>query len=148
MRGVLRHAHCTSRPDGGWETRANCAGVDPEGRGRGGSNNVAADFGPGLAVCADCPVTEECFLYGVGLKESGVYGGVVLLDGKVRTPRQRPQQTAAASPGGRTVLAPCGTIAAYERHRNHGTVPCKACVAARAEYDRGKAIARRQRGAA
>lgn len=34
------------------------------------------------------------------------------------------------------VLQPCGTRAAYRRHRAHGEVTCAACCAAVAEYNR------------
>lgn len=37
-------------------------------------------------------------------------------------------------------LRPCGTVAAYRRHRNHGETPCEACRAAVAAYSRARYI--------
>lgn len=37
---------------------------------------------------------------------------------------------------GRPPLHPCGTVAAYVRHRRRGETPCGECVAARAAWDR------------
>ncbi len=35
---------------------------------------------------------------------------------------------------GQTTLQPCGTYAAYQRHRKHGEEPCADCRAANTEY--------------
>ena len=45
-----------------------------------------------------------------------------------------------------TQLSPCGTRAAYLRHKAHGQVPDEACVAAYREYERDRI--RRRRAAA
>jgi len=37
-------------------------------------------------------------------------------------------------PGSGPRLKPCGTIAAYKRHRNHGEQPCRACMDAHNAY--------------
>ena len=36
----------------------------------------------------------------------------------------------------RPISKPCGTTAAYKRHRRHGETPCDACKAAWAEFIR------------
>lgn len=37
-----------------------------------------------------------------------------------------------------TRLQPCGTVAAFARHRNHGEEPCEPCKAARLAYDQAR----------
>jgi hypothetical protein len=43
-----------------------------------------------------------------------------------------------------TGLRPCGTDAAYDRHRNRGEVPCPDCCAAHADRRRAQYHRRRQ----
>lgn len=35
-------------------------------------------------------------------------------------------------------LSPCGTHAAYERHRNHGEYPCEPCRTAESAYQKAR----------
>jgi hypothetical protein len=39
---------------------------------------------------------------------------------------------------GRPVTAPCGTVAAYQRHRRKNEQPCNACKSAQADYYRNR----------
>jgi len=52
-----------------------------------------------------------------------------------------------AAPGPQEPL-PCGTHAAYNRHRKRGEDPCEACVVAERDYQRTRKRASRARGAA
>lgn len=51
--------------------------------------------------------------------------------------------TAPTTARARRPLKPCGTVAAYERHRQHGEEPCRACKRARQEYNREYAARKR-----
>jgi hypothetical protein len=37
---------------------------------------------------------------------------------------------------GEMIYRPCGTVAAYQRHRYHGEVPCDLCKEAKKMYNR------------
>lgn len=52
-------------------------------------------------------------------------------------PRNQPGQT----------LQPCGSHAAFVRHKNHGEQPCDACVVGERKYQAEKARERRKRAA-
>jgi WhiB family transcriptional regulator, redox-sensing transcriptional regulator len=81
------------------------------------------------ALCALCPVRDECAEAGRG--EFGVWGGLGdhdrdalrRADGQIRMPRR---------------VAACGTEPGVRRHRNNGEDPCEDCrrAAARAAMDR------------
>lgn len=45
-------------------------------------------------------------------------------------------------------LAPCGTVAAYQRHVRYGQIPDNACRAAQRAYDNARRRARRNLGKA
>lgn len=38
------------------------------------------------------------------------------------------------APWGKTAVKPCGTYAAWQRHKRRQEKPCEACAAARAQY--------------
>lgn len=61
-----------------WRKRAACLGVDP--------NVFVLDNGqssaPAKAFCFACTVTAECLEFGQTARLSGVFGGVVLTDGR------------------------------------------------------------------
>ncbi len=88
------------------------------------------------SVCADCPVQRECLSYaqawwqrreGGHTRPQGIWGGWLFRD------RDRPAPVGAsrvAAPLKRLPLQPCGTTAAYKRHRAHGEPPCLPCLAA------------------
>lgn len=85
------------------------------------------------AICARCPVIEECAADAIDNRMSGVWGGQMLEFGKPR-PVPRPG-TVRPRRGGRP-LAPCGTRTAYERHIARGEPVDDDCRAAAAEYRR------------
>jgi hypothetical protein len=58
--------------------------------------------------------------------------------------RWRASKGARTGQPGRRPVQPCGTVAAYRRHRRRGEQPCEACEAAmstwnREQYERRKA---------
>lgn len=46
-----------------------------------------------------------------------------------------PEPTPAPKPG-RPITHPCGTVAAYKRHKRHGATPCEPCRQAYNEAQR------------
>ncbi len=80
------------------------------------------------AVCRGCPVTAACLHEALALGDVGIRGGVLLV---------RPNLS-AAGPKLRSVeerqLQPCGTYAAWRRHRRAGEPSDRDCDDARAAY--------------
>lgn len=67
-----------------WMARARCAGTDVE------MVPDARDDGAGArGVCSGCPVLSECRRFGVTWRRSGVYGGVLLVQGVAKRPAVR-----------------------------------------------------------
>ena len=92
------------------------------------------------AVCATCPVRDECLADAVATDEDGGFG----IRGGVG-PKKRRKLRAASKPG--PLLKPIehGTDAAYHRHRAHGTTPCQSCREAHNAYEAERKAARRER---
>lgn len=81
-------------------------------------------------VCEGCPCQLECYQTAVANQERhGVWGGV---DFNNRTYGRQ--------------LKPCGTNAAYERHKYNGETPCQECVKARNEHRKQEHNRRRGNG--
>jgi WhiB family redox-sensing transcriptional regulator len=101
-----------------WHRRAACRGSDPSlffpERGE--------DTKHVKAICAACPVKDECLE--AGLREPvGLWGGVSERSRrKLRGVRYR-------------ALAVCGTDSGYFRHRRLGTEPCTPCRDAHADSE-------------
>ena len=69
-------------------------------------------------ICEGCPARLQCYQTAVANQEQhGVWGGV---DFNKRRYDREPQ--------------PCGTYAAYHRHKYQGETPCQECDKARNEY--------------
>lgn len=87
-------------------------------------------------VCGECPVQRECLSYaqawwqrreGGHTRPQGIWGGWLFRDGD----RPAPVGTLrVAAPLKRLPLQPCGTAAAYKRHRKRGETPCLPCLVA------------------
>lgn len=77
------------------------------------------------AVCATCPVTDDCLRAGIN-EPFGVWGGVF------RTKSRR----ALAAPAVRHYPAVCGTLAGWSAHQARREAPCEDCRAARSAYMR------------
>ncbi len=76
------------------------------------------------AVCAGCPVIDECRSVHGG-EEYGVFFGT--------TPKERGIVPQVLGP---RVAAVCGTTGGFYRHHRNGEPPCDACRDARNEYRR------------
>lgn len=118
-----------------WMADAVCATVDgdawfPEL----GENGRAAK-----RICAGCPVADACLAYALPIEGlAGIWGGMSERERMVERRRR-----------GLSLLKPCGTRAAYERHKKAGEPPCEACLAGKADYQRTYDARRRvSRGAA
>jgi hypothetical protein len=84
---------------------------------------------PDLTACRERVLTLEAR----GEPVWGVAGGMLPSE----RPNGRRQETPRrGEPVPPRELAPCGTIAAYERHRKNGDDPCEPCRAARRHYER------------
>jgi WhiB family redox-sensing transcriptional regulator len=135
-----------------WQRDAACRGSDP------GLFDTccAAKTVPREAatLCAACPVRRQCYDLAMHIEAGtaptyrfGIFGGT------------SPQQRADAWPqwatdhgisphARRSGLAPCGTAAAYKRHKQHGEPIDEACAAAyrqRSQAQRDKAAAKKRR---
>jgi hypothetical protein len=127
-----------------WRTLAACRGLDPElffpERGDAFTARNAQ------AVCATCPVAEQCLEFAIEVGETeGIWGG---LSG--RQLRQERQRRAGGplkrGPKPGTALKPIkhGTDAGYNAHRYRGERPCESCREAHAAY---RAERKRERAA-
>lgn len=134
----------------GWRALARCADVDPEVMFPAPTDAIAVETA--RALCAACPVATACLTdvtaeeYGRGLDSRwGIRGGL--------TPEERLERATAAGepvtkrPRGRKPLSPCGSVAAYDRHRKRGETICDACREAHRMHQRAKAAERRARKA-
>lgn len=110
--------------DVAWQASAACDGLDPElfFPERGESTAKAK------AVCAACPVREQCLEYALTNGEKfGIWGGL----------SERERRRLRRERGGRR-LAECGTRSGYERHRYRDEVACADCLAANAAWHRAR----------
>jgi WhiB family redox-sensing transcriptional regulator len=117
---------------GDWRTLAACRGLDPDlffpERGDAFTARNAQ------AVCAACPVAEQCLEFAIEVGETeGIWGG---LSG--RQLRQERQRRAGGRKGPKpgTTLKPIkhGTTSGYYAHRYRGERPCQSCREAAAAY--------------
>lgn len=97
----------------GWRLDAACRGADP----RLFFPERGEATWPAKQICAQCPVTSECFDAGLGEKH-GIWGGL--------SERQRRRRRAALSRLPRTVEAPSEVVVPLFPHR---TEPCLAANA-------------------
>lgn len=81
-------------------------------------------------ICRDCPVQTQCDAYARATGATdGIWAGL---------PRGPLQGRKPDKP-----LAPCGTNAAYWRHRRNGETPCDACTTANRQTQHDGYMARR-----
>lgn len=147
------------RPE--WHERAACCGmtdwfdVPPGGPGLASAQNHAA-VTERLAVCATCTEHVPCALLGLERTNvgTGVWAGVYVPPKKGRVEAfRRLAAVAGVEPPRRppgTLPAPCGTNAAYFRHRRDGEDACEPCKQAHAlaKAERERARLQRARDAA
>ena len=85
------------------------------------------------AICASCPVSDQCLteelLRPPGYDWSGIFGGTTSRD------RQELRKRLGVSEEREhRQFQPCGTPAAYKRHRRNGEPACEKCLAANRVY--------------
>lgn len=103
-----------------WRDEAACLGTDPDLFFL-STTSPAGQTAEAKEVCAPCPVRGQCLAWAqdTGI-EYGVWGGLSEADRrKAAAPKSQP-------------VAPCGTQAAYQRHRRNGEDACDRCRAAHA----------------
>lgn len=108
-----------------WRDSANCLGCDtdawfPEG---------TAPY-PAIAreVCASCPVLEDCRSWVLDHeRDLGLHSRFGMFAGMTPFERWDATRNTDEPRGGRQPIAPCGTLAAYKRHRRNGEPTDEAC---------------------
>lgn len=103
-----------------WMARAACRGTDPAMWVP--DEHDRPDISTLRAICATCPVHDDCMQYAlkvVPTTDNGVYAGL--------TQSQRRRLVRAA---GRPRVASCGTMSGYRRHHRLGQSPCVECAEA------------------
>lgn len=79
-------------------------------------------------ICAGCPVCAECADWADRNRpQFGIWAGRAASNRDTTNPRRGTHWSLAN-------LQPCGTVAAYVRHRRRGEAPCQACRDANARY--------------
>jgi len=114
-----------------WQRDAACRepGVDPDWFFAAKGDH--ASMSKALAVCAVCPVREQCLQFALSDPESiGVWGGTSAK--QRRTMRRESGMSRARGPE----PFPCGTRAAAIRHRKLHEAVCEECRAAERDYNR------------
>lgn len=126
----------------GWIARAECIGPDPRRFDERVSDETdksfAERFEGAVAYCNRCPVKKECGQAAAEDKASGIRAGSMWSNGKpIRTPFRAKVRKRHVPKLPRVIdYQPCGTHAAYSRHRRMSQQPCKACSAAESVYRR------------
>lgn len=100
------------------------------GRSRPGREELAAARREEIAHLIQFDVPERDIARRLGMAVSSVFSAVAELRGEAPAETRRPES------GSGSGLKPCGTRAAYLRHRSHGEDPCAACNAANNRQDR------------
>lgn len=115
--------------DDDWRARAACTTKDTNlffADGTTGPNQARVDAAK--AVCQHCPVINECGQWAIDARiEYGVFGGI----DEIERRRLLRNHGAIKQRGSGRPKAPCGTRAAYDRHRKKGEPIDPACAAAR-----------------
>ena len=107
----------TASDRGSWMQFAVCTDVDPE------LFFLDGDGREANRICRFCPVKVDCLASALSIGAAdGVWGGL--------NARERCHGRISVAVG----LKPCGTDAAWQRHRQNGEIPCAACVTARQVY--------------
>ena len=87
------------------------------------------------AVCATCPVLEECGAYAMVHAPDGVWGGM--------NANERSRLRPSGRPGGSPHPGNHGTVNGYEAHRRRKEQACEDCLAAKRRHSADEKAARR-----
>lgn len=110
-----------------WGARALCADLDPAVMAPHDEDRVGVDLA--RRICGNCPARQDCLMAAMGEEggdethlRDGVRGGLTPAERYTAHRRRfKPRKPAGQKP--------CGTRAAYDRHRAAGEDPCDACRA-------------------
>lgn len=119
-----------------WQARAACRGENPELFFPDPSDEHTR--ARAQTICATCPVRSECSNHA---QPFGVWAGDYYHPEHGRKPRRH---TTTGRPPGRPATAPCGTPAAYDRHRRNNEPPCGPCIKANSQAAMNRRKARKQ----
>ncbi|MEB3065048.1 WhiB family transcriptional regulator [[Mycobacterium] zoologicum] len=116
----------TPAPDRDWRSDALCTQVDPDlffpKKGDAGQAKQAR------AVCARCPVREQCLTAALEADERfGIFGGLSVRQRDALKRDQAAGPDRATRPDRRRHRAPCGTEAGAKRHWRDGETICTPC---------------------
>ena len=110
-------------PNQQWTSKARCIGVDPSvffpEEASGHDWHAEAK-----SICARCRVRSECLEAAIERGEVGVWGGTD------EEERRRIRRDRGLLGTYHRELQPCGTEAAYQRHRRNAEVACEECLRA------------------
>lgn len=89
------------------------------------------------AICAGCPVREQCLEQAIADGETvGIWGG---LSGREMRQEKRRRAGEPLKRGPKTKPIKHGTAVGYVLHRRRGEQPCQSCREAHAAYQRERA---------
>ena len=125
-----------------WMDRAACRGMDPNWwhPAKAGANR---DTPKAKAICAECPVSDECLKYAMDNEQRGIWGGISI--GEARRGPARIAERARLRKATRDNPVPHprplgeivhGTHRGYIAERRRGIPPCQPCTDARNEHRR------------
>lgn len=116
-----------------WRAHAACAGLEV-------SMFFTERTGTAHAVCAACPVREQCLADALDAERQVSIQEIFGVRGGMSAVGRRRLLAAERTRAVRARVAVCGTDSGYMRHRRNRESPCEACKAAHAA-----AFARRNR---
>jgi WhiB family redox-sensing transcriptional regulator len=148
--GPIATPASTAAPERDWRSDALCTQIDPDlffpKKGDAGQAKQAR------AVCARCPVREQCLTAALEADERfGIFGGLsVRQRDALKRERNTTGPESTTRPDRRRHRAPCGTEAGAKRHWRDGETICTPCrkAANLRHNEREEARRARQRSAA
>ena len=128
-----------------WRTLAACRGLDPDLFFPKRGDSITARSAQ--AVCATCPVAEQCLEFAIEVGETeGIWGG---LSGRQMREEKRRRAGGRKGPKPGSTLKPIrhGTDAGFTAHYRRGERPCQSCREAHAFRVKVGKAAKRERAA-
>ena len=128
-----------------WRDHAACSGADPRLFDEPSRDESPSDAHQRIqratAICAGCPVRNECLTEAIRCEDTGIRGGVMR---QYALGRNSGEVVTRANP--LRAYEPCGTYGAYQRHRRWGEPidpDCQAAHTRQRAKERANARARR-----